>query len=164
MVKFTHAANDNGTIWYTVQVFVFIVRFLMRKRKSLGSSRRDIAKCVPFIKIARRPNGETTYLNSLLGNSSAIQVNSSSKNERNNSKTIIVLFLELFKSSNSPKFSSFSTPTSRSKKNKRQLSRPNKMNNMRNLKKSKSRWRKSLRISSITLKSKWSKATNSTTT
>jgi len=44
MVKFTSAYNDNGTVWYTVNVINCLSRFSILERTRLGHLKKDIVE------------------------------------------------------------------------------------------------------------------------
>jgi hypothetical protein len=43
LVKFTNAYNDNGTVWYTIDVRISLGRFSSPKKISTGPSRKGSA-------------------------------------------------------------------------------------------------------------------------
>jgi hypothetical protein len=43
LVKFTNAQNDNGTVWYTIDVALTLSRFSTPKKISTGPSRKGLA-------------------------------------------------------------------------------------------------------------------------
>jgi hypothetical protein len=44
LIKFTNAYNDNGTVWYTINVILTELRFLMQNKNKIGHLSSDSAE------------------------------------------------------------------------------------------------------------------------
>lgn len=93
LVKFTNAYNDNGTVWYTVQVIPSLLRSSVLKKASLGHSKNAIVACAQSMRIARRESIEMIYRPSLQENYLEIQARSSSREGKKSLKITTVLCL-----------------------------------------------------------------------
>ena len=116
------------------------------------------------MRIAKKRNGKTIYLNFHQGNYSIILTNNLYRRERNNFKIIIVLFLEQYKYRISNKCSNSLTLTNLSKKNRNLFKKISSNNNKRSLKRNKNKWKRFFRRLLIVLKKKWYKVMNLTMT
>lgn len=116
------------------------------------------------MRIAKRRNGKTIYLNFHQGNYSITLTNNLYRRERNNFKIIIVLFLEQYKYRISNKCSNSLTLTNLSKKNRNLFKKISSNNNKRSLKRNKNKWKRFFRRLLIVLKKKWYKVMNLTMT
>jgi hypothetical protein len=91
LIKFTNAHNDNGTVWYTIDVTLKILRFSSRKKTNIGLFKKDSAICVIYISHAKKPNTKMNYLFFHLVNFLGVRMKLLSKKEKNNYKTTTIL-------------------------------------------------------------------------
>lgn len=111
LIKFANAQNDNGTVWYTIDVPDHWSRSTSPKKKITGPSRKGSATWGIYISTAKKPSSKTNCLSSPPGNSSAPPKNPSSRRGKNNWKTTTTPFSKQSPSMNSQNSSSSSILT-----------------------------------------------------
>jgi hypothetical protein len=80
IVKFTKAEIDGGTVWYTIDVVVLLIRCTNPMKKSTGPSRNASATCAICTSAAKRANTKTNCPPSLIASSSTLPNYPSSRN------------------------------------------------------------------------------------
>ncbi len=92
LIKFTHVHNDNGTVWYTIDVFCRLFRFSIQRRTNIGPSSKGSAICAICTSVAKRANIKTSCLSFRLVNSLEALIRHSFKKGKKNFKTTTILF------------------------------------------------------------------------
>lgn len=92
LIKFTNAHNDNGTVWYTIDVIKKIFRFSSPNKTNIGLSKKDLATCVIYILRVKKQNIKINCLYSHLVNFLEVRIRHLFKKEKKNFKTTIILF------------------------------------------------------------------------
>lgn len=92
LIKFTNAHNDNGTVWYTIDVTFKLLRFSSPRRINTGHSKNDSVICVTCTSLAKRVNIRISYRCSLLASFLVALMRLSSKKGKKSWKTTIILY------------------------------------------------------------------------
>jgi hypothetical protein len=111
LIKFTNVQNDNGTVWYTIDVSSNLLRFFIPRRTSTGLSRRGLVICGICTLLVRRVNIGMNCPSSLLANFLEVLMRLSSKSGKKNCKTTIILFSRVLILKNFPNYFNFSILT-----------------------------------------------------
>ena len=148
LIKFTNVQNDNGTVWYTIDVRPSSFRFFIPRRTSTGLSRKDLVTCGICTLLVKRASIRISYLSSRLASFLTALMRPSSKNAKRSSRTTIILFSKVLILRNFLSCFTFSILTSRSRNlisltTNRQKSKRRALSNPKR-RTSSSNWRKSL--------------------
>lgn len=111
LVKFTNAQNDNGTVWYTIDVDYCLFRYFRPKTIFVGLTKKGSVICANYMSIAKRPNIKINCQYFLPENCSGVQMKLLSRKERNNWRITTILCWRVSVSMNYQIFYISWTPT-----------------------------------------------------
>jgi len=92
LIKFTNVQNDNGTVWYTIDVDGFSFRFSFPRRMNIGHSNRGSAICAIYILPAKSLNIGMSCLCSHRANCLEALIRRSFKKGKKSFKITTILF------------------------------------------------------------------------